>query len=188
MPAGAEESAAVSSRAIADRIMVIEDDPGDADRIRVILERAGHRVTLARDGGQAQASFSMRRPDFVILDLMLPGPSGFEICESLKRQSRDTPVVILSVVDLEDARQLARRVGADAFLVKPIEADVLVDEVARVAEAAWKRRHVEGAAVGEKRVKFSCACGKRFRVSPVHRGRVLSCPGCGESVIVPFHD
>lgn len=188
MSRGDDFPKAASAQAIADHVLVVEDDARDAAGIRLALERAGHRVTVAKDGGQALASFTMKRPDFVVLDLMLPGQSGFEICESLKQQNRNTPILILSAIDMEDSRSLAARVGADGYVTKPISAVDLTEEVARVAEVVWRRIHIEGERAGEPRVKFSCACGKRFRVSPVHRGRALSCPGCGETVIVPHHD
>lgn len=188
MSRDADFSGGASAQAISDHVLVVDDNEKDAAGMRLALERAGHRVTIAKDGGQALASFHMKRPDFVILDLILPGQSGFEICESLKQQNKDTPILILSAIDMEDSRNLAARVGADGYVTKPITAQELTEEVARVADAVWRRIHVEGAKAGEPRVRFTCSCGKRFRVSPVHRGRALSCPGCGETVIVPHHD
>lgn len=177
-----------SAGAIADHILVVEDDKATADELRKALEGAGHRVTVAKDAGQAQASFVLKRPDFVVLDLILGEVSGFEVCESLKKQNADVPILVLTAIDLEDSRRLAARVGADGYLLKPASAEAIVSEVHRVTELVWRRIHIEGSHAGQPRVKFTCTCGKKFRVSPVHRGRAISCPGCGETVTVPHHD
>lgn len=173
---------------ISDHILIVEDDRVFADELRKWLETSGHRVTVAADAGQAQASFVLKRPDFVLLDLILGEVSGFEVCESLKKQNPDIPVLVLTAIELEDSKQLAARVGADGYLLKPVSPEDLLAEIGRVTELVWRRIHIEGSHAGAPRVKFTCRCGKKFRVSPQHRGRTISCPGCGDSVTVPHHD
>jgi DNA-binding response OmpR family regulator len=131
----------------------------------------------------------MKKPDFVILDLILPGESGFEVCTRFKQTDRFVPVLILSAIELDDSLQLARRVGADCYLTKPFEPDVLLRSIQETAQAVWKRAHNEGVEdLHERRIRFSCSCGKRFKVSHAHRGKTLTCPSCGEPVMVPVHD
>jgi two-component system, OmpR family, response regulator len=169
------------------RILVVEDDVDTVARMRNDLEECGFEVHTAKDGGQAQASFVMRRPDLVILDLILPGESGFELCERLKQIDDSIPVVIVSAMSLPDSRTLATRVGADGYIVKPWARQQLVQTIDDVA-----RRWLEDRLGHKKivdRVKFGCQnCGKKFKVSASHRGKSLTCPTCGEPVHVPRHD
>jgi len=81
---------------IVHRILVVEDDPETAAFLKTLLEREKYDVTVAKEGGQAHSMFVMKKPDFVILDLILPGESGFEVCERLKTMERYVPVLILT--------------------------------------------------------------------------------------------
>ena len=176
--------------AVVHRILVVDDDADTVIFLRELLERNGYEVVVARDGGQAHSMFTMRHPDFVILDLMLPGDeTGFEVCQRLKEMREQTPVVILSAIDLPRARNLAGRVGADAYLNKPVTADVLLAQIRRTAEQVVRRAAQEARTASvQQPVRFACRCGKRFKVSHQHRGKTLTCPNCGEPVIVPRHD
>jgi len=166
-------------------VMVVEDDSDSADVLKIILERKGYKVRIAKDGGQAQATFVMHKPDFVILDLILPGESGFEICERLKHTDDAVPVLILSAIDLDESRELAQKVGADAYVTKPYQPDELIAKMHEVANSVWARSHQSRDAVDPMRIRFVCSCGKKFKVSSTHRGKNLTCPQCGEPVAVP---
>jgi two-component system, OmpR family, response regulator len=173
-----------STAAIANFILVVEDDEDEAAFIKEFLEKHRYRVTIAKDGGQAQATFVMRKPDFVILDLILPGESGFEVCQRMKQSNATIPILVLSAIDLSDARALAERVGADGYLTKPFDPDELLRKIQEIAQRTWERTHSDQTKE-EKRIRFQCRCGKKFKVSPIHRGKTLSCPECGEPVTVP---
>ena len=173
-----------ATRALAHQILVVEDDPDTAAFMKELLEKFRYRVTIAKDGGQAHSSFVMHRPDFVILDLILPGESGFEICSRMKQSDKTVPVLILSVIDMDDAFQLAERVGADGYLAKPFDPNELLEKIESIAETVWARDHGRQNKP-EGRVRFQCRCGKKFKVSETHRGKSLTCPECGEPVIVP---
>lgn len=166
-------------------LLLVEDDSETAALVKTALERHHVSVRVAKDGGQAQASFVMHKPDFVILDLILPGESGFEICERFKHADESIPVLIYTAIDMDDSRDLAQRVGADAYLVKPASAEQLVDTVREVAEMVWRRKHLEEPEAEPERVRFTCVCGKKFKVSSAHRGKSLTCPQCGEPLVVP---
>jgi DNA-binding response OmpR family regulator len=172
---------------VAHHILLVEDDADAAASLKEALQQKGFRVAVVKDGGQAQSTFVMRRPDFVILDLILPGESGFEICERMKQTDSTVPVLVLSVIDLPDARSLADRVGADGYLTKPCDPDVLVETIKSISEKVWQKTHTDRPKE-EKRIRFTCRCGKRFKVSPMHRGKTLTCPECGEPLVVPRHD
>jgi DNA-binding response OmpR family regulator len=175
------------TQAVVHQILVVEDDADTAAFIKTFLETHGYQVTIAKDGGQAHSSFVMRKPDFVILDLILPGESGFQICERFKQSDKAIPVLILSAIELEDSKDLAQRVGCDGYLTKPFEPPVLLAKIKEVSERVWGRYHSEQPEK-DSYVRFYCKCGKKFKVSQTHRGKSLTCPECGESVVVPRHD
>lgn len=176
-----------SAGAIAHSVLLVEDDPQTAQEYKKLLEGRGHSVVIARNGGQAMSSFVMHKPDFVLLDLILPGESGFELCERMKQSNETVPILVVSAIALEDARHLARRVGADGYLTKPIKPEHLFKTIYEVANEVWYRFHL-GQHRDKSRVRFSCRCGKKFKVSTVHRGRTLTCPDCGETLVIPRHE
>lgn len=174
--------------AIVNRVLIVENDRDEAEFLRDFLQQHGMDVDVAKDGGQAQASFTMRQPDFVVLDLILPNVSGFEVCEQLKRINNTVPVLILTAIDMEDARDLARRVGADDYMTKPYDPDELLARIRLNADAAWTRTHLSRGSDPDEKVRFECTeCGKRLKASAAHRGRTLNCPRCGQPVVVPRH-
>lgn len=175
------------TEAVVHQILVVEDEADTAGFIKTFLEEHGFQVTIAKDGGQAHSIFVMRKPDFVILDLILPGESGFQICERFKQLDKAIPIMVLSAIELDDSKDLAQRVGSDAYLTKPFEPAVLLELIKSTAERVWGRFHAQQPAK-DNYVRFYCRCGKKFKVSDSHRGRTLTCPECGESVIVPRHD
>lgn len=165
-------------------VLVVEDEPEAAEFVKDVLVKQHVKVRIAKDGGQAQATFSMHKPDFVVLDLMLPGESGFEICERFKTTDSSVPVLVISQIDMPDARELANRVGADGYLTKPLDADQLLEAIRSIAERVWQASHAEPEG-DPTRIRFTCTCGKKFKVSSSHRGKSLTCPQCGEPLTVP---
>src|SRR5438105_1727317 len=104
------------AQAVVNNILLVEDEADTADFVKTLLESNRYQVMLAKDGGQAHSTFVMRKPDFVIMDLILPGESGFEICQRFKLSDPAIPVLIVSAIELDDSVDLARRVGADGYL------------------------------------------------------------------------
>lgn len=173
----------------AHHILLVEDDRSQAEALREYLERQGHQVTLAKDGGQAHSAFIMRKPDFVILDLILPTESGFEVCEHMKELDQTIPIMILSAIDMDDSRDLAMRIGADGYMTKPFEPGELRENILKIADKVWQRKHGLAPATDEKMVRFNCSeCGTKIKVQSIHRGRHMTCPKCLKSVTVPRHD
>ena len=127
----------------------------------------------------------MQKPDFVILDLILPGESGFEICERLKHTDEAIPVLIVTAIDMPESRELAEKVGADGYLTKPYAPNSLIAKMREIAKAVWERTHSVAHDPDPSRIRFVCSCGKKFKVSSTHRGARLTCPQCGEPVAVP---
>jgi two-component system OmpR family response regulator len=166
-------------------VLVVEDNPEDAQFVKSALEARRMSVRIAKDAGQAHTTMQMHQPDFIIIDAILPGDSGFELCERIRMREEKVPILFLSAIDLDDARNLAQRVGANGYLTKPVTPEALMTKIQEIADSVWRRDHMEEDETGEERVKFTCTCGKRFRVSSSHRGKSLTCPQCGEPLIVP---
>jgi len=105
---------------------VVDDDPTVSDVVRRYLEQAGCEVRLAADGADGLAAIAAQRPDLVVLDLMMPGIDGLEVCRRLRRQLPDLPVVMLTALGEEADRVLGLEVGADDYVTKPFSPRELV--------------------------------------------------------------
>jgi DNA-binding response OmpR family regulator len=99
-------------------ILVIEDEPTLAETLAFNLGRQGYRVGVENDGAQALTRFEAERPDLVILDVMLPGLDGFEVCRRIRTRS-SVPILMLTARDEEIDRVLGLEIGADDYLTKP---------------------------------------------------------------------
>ncbi|RCH68913.1 response regulator [Streptomyces sp. SDr-06] len=117
------------------RILVVDDDPTVAEVVTGYLERAGHAVDLAADGPAALSAAARRRPDLVVLDLMLPGMDGLEVCRRL-RATAPIPVIMLTARGDEDDRILGLEIGADDYVTKPFSPRELVLRVESVLRRA----------------------------------------------------
>jgi len=175
------------SQAQVHTVLLVDHDRDTGLRLRALLADEGYELLVATDGGQAHSLVERRPPDFIILEVDLPGAeSGFEVCERLKQARRQIPVVILTRVDLPRARQLGARVGADGYLIKPADIDRLPEIIPALAQQLRQRQLAEEQpADTTPPVRFHCRCGKRFKVAHQHRGKTLTCPNCGEPVLVP---
>jgi DNA-binding response OmpR family regulator len=100
------------------RILVAEDDPKQANLVRLYLERDGHDVLLVGDGRAALDQCRARRPDLVILDVMMPVLGGLDVCRILRAES-DVPLLLLTARTTEDDILLGLDIGADDYLTKP---------------------------------------------------------------------
>jgi len=111
------------------RILVIEDDPSISRMVRDGLEYQGFSVECVTDGRSALATIRSFAPDLVILDLMLPGLDGFEICRHLNEGTSSTPIIILSARADSSDKVRALRLGADDYVTKPFIFDELIARV-----------------------------------------------------------
>ncbi|MEV6601778.1 response regulator transcription factor [Actinoplanes sp. NPDC051346] len=100
-------------------VLVVDDDPTVSDVVRRYLEQDGCRVRLAENGEAALAAAAAEMPDIVVLDLMMPGIDGIEVCRRLRRDAPDLPVVMLTALGEEPDRVLGLEAGADDYVTKP---------------------------------------------------------------------
>jgi DNA-binding response OmpR family regulator len=135
------------------RVLVVDDDPTVSDVVRRYLEREDFSVQLAGDGQAALDAYAAERPDLVVLDLMLPGIDGLEVCRRLRRQDRELPIIMLTALGEESDRVLGLEIGADDYVTKPFSPRELVLRVQSVLRRATPTPpQAEELADGELRV------------------------------------
>jgi two-component system alkaline phosphatase synthesis response regulator PhoP len=121
-------------------VLVVEDDPSLRLGLSKTLRSAGFRVLTAASGTEGLDAALAERPDLVLLDLMLPGMNGFEVCEEIRRADPDMPVIMLTARGEEQDKVRGLRLGADDYVVKPFGVEELL---ARVDAALRRRRLTE---------------------------------------------
>jgi two-component system, OmpR family, response regulator ResD len=137
-------------------VLVVDDEPTIAEVVSRYLERAGYRTRIAEDGARALELVADRRPDLVVLDLMLPGIDGLEVMRRLREQDRERIAMILLTAKGEESdRVIGLRLGADDYVVKPFSPAELVARVDAVL--------------------------RRVETSPVHQAPIE----CGDMTIDP---
>jgi two-component system response regulator MtrA len=112
-------------------VLLVEDDPSIREVTTLALERSGFRVTACGDGSQALQLFGRGRYDLVLLDVMLPGSDGFEVCRTIRRTDT-TPIVMLTARSDTHDVVAGLELGADDYLTKPFEPAELVARVRAV--------------------------------------------------------
>ncbi len=120
------------------KILVVDDEPSIVDVLTYNLAKAGHQPIVARDGEQALKLARAERPDLVILDLMLPGIDGLEVCRALRKDG-DLPIIMLTAKDEEVDRVVGLEIGADDYIVKPFSPRELMARVKAVLRRAQPR-------------------------------------------------
>ena len=113
------------------KILVVDDELKIVKLVRAYLERAGFTVVTAHDGQEALAVFRYERPNLVVLDLMLPGMDGLDVCRAIRRSS-DVPIIMLTARDEEVDRLIGLELGADDYIVKPFSPREVVARVRAV--------------------------------------------------------
>jgi two-component system alkaline phosphatase synthesis response regulator PhoP len=119
-------------------VLLAEDDTVTREAVAELLQGEGHEVLAARDGREALAFWQSHRPQLVLLDIMMPHASGYEVCRTIRRDDRRTPVMFLSAKSEEVDVVLGLELGADDFLRKPFGKHELLARVRAVL-----RRHEE---------------------------------------------
>jgi len=137
------------------QVLLVEDDEALAIMLRYNLEAAGHEVTLAPDGEEAEHHLSMREFDLIILDWMLPGVSGIELCRRIRvnRRSRSTPVIMLTARGEEADKVRGLSTGADDYVVKPFSVPEFMARVQAVLRRARPRKVADELRVADIRLE-----------------------------------
>ncbi|HQR58283.1 MAG TPA: response regulator [Azonexus sp.] len=116
---------------MAKKILIVDDEPNIVISLEFLMKKEGFEVAVANDGDEALAKVASFNPDLLLLDVMMPKKSGFEVCEALRADSECTGLKIVMLTakgrDTEMAKGLA--IGADAYVTKPFSTKELVDKV-----------------------------------------------------------
>jgi len=120
--------------ASAARILVVDDDAASAEVVRLFLGALGYEIEVAGDGEQALERFEATHPALVLLDVMLPGCSGLDVCRLMKQHPTHAGavrIIMLTALGAWDDRQRALRTGADDYLTKPLDLQLLAATIQR---------------------------------------------------------
>ena len=129
------------------RALVVEDDANIAELLRLYLGRDGFEVMLVSDGARAEKSFDLFTPDLVLLDIMLPGKDGWQICRDLRKKSA-VPIIMLTAKGETADKVSGLEMGADDYVTKPFEVKELLARI----HAVMPRSDGEGPV--EKKLTF----------------------------------
>lgn len=133
-----------SGGSVAGRVLVVEDDEGIREMLKYNLVGAGFAVHEASDGASGLRTARTAQPDLILLDLMLPGMSGFDFCRALRRSSR-VPVIMITAKDAEVDKIVGLELGADDYITKPFSVREVLARVNAVLRRASPDANEPGA-------------------------------------------
>jgi len=125
------------------RILIVEDEESFSDPLSYLLGREGFDVCVVDNGNDAVAEFDRRGADLILLDLMLPGQPGTEVCRQIRQRS-DVPVIMLTALDGDIDKVVGLEIGADDYVTKPYSSRELLARI----RAVLRRRGGEGGDLG----------------------------------------
>ena len=130
------------------KILIVDDDQNICELLRLYIEKEGYKTAIANDGQQALDMFESESPDLVMLDIMLPGLDGWQVCREIRKKSQ-CPIIMLTAKGEVFDKVLGLELGADDYVVKPFEAK---EVVARIKAVLRRTNQPQGDAV--KEVKY----------------------------------
>ena len=125
------------------RVLVVEDEDSFSDALSFMLRREGYEVFVATDGNAAISEFDKHGPDLVLLDLMLPGISGTEVCRIIRGKS-SVPIIMLTAKDTEIDKVVGLEIGADDYVTKPYSTRELLARMKAVLRRGAEPTQGEG--------------------------------------------
>lgn len=122
---------------MAHRVLIAEDEPSIVISLEFLMREAGYEVAVARDGAEAIELTGIFRPDLVVLDVMLPVLSGFEVCRRIRENpgTKNARVLMLTARGRESEMEKGLAAGADTYMTKPFSTKELVSAVAELLKA-----------------------------------------------------
>ena len=133
------------------KVLIVDDDPHIAELISLYLTRECYETALAATGPEALSQWKSFQPDLILLDIMLPGMDGYQVCQEIRRES-DVPIMMLSAKGEVFDKVLGLELGADDYMIKPFDNKEMVARVKALLRRAQKR--IQPAESGEKKVSF----------------------------------
>jgi two-component system, OmpR family, alkaline phosphatase synthesis response regulator PhoP len=124
------------------RLLLVEDEPGLSLTVTDLLEAEGYQVDTAMDGLTGLAKAGTGEYDVVILDVMLPGKSGFDVCRELRQKGCDTAIIMLTAKTHVTDRVVGLKLGADDYLAKPFDPSELLARVESLLRRVPKKKRI----------------------------------------------
>ena len=134
---------------MSNKVLVVDDDINICELLRLYLEKEDYDVTIANDGFSAVRKFNEVQPDITLLDIMLPGIDGWQVCREIRKQS-DRPIIMLTAKGETFDKVLGLELGADDYVTKPFETK---EVIARI-KAVLRRSNIASSEKENKIVKF----------------------------------
>lgn len=134
-------------------ILVVDDEKNISDILRINLEKEGYRVSVAMDGEEGLSKALSENPELVLLDVMLPGMDGFEVCKRI-RQKSEVPIVMLTARGEEIDKILGLELGADDYVTKPFSVRELLARVKANLRRTVPAREDDGTGAGDGDIKI----------------------------------
>lgn len=162
------------------KILVVEDEPGILLSLRDEFESEGFKVLSAQDGEEGLDAVRRDRPDLIVLDVMMPLLSGYEVCKQLRREGNRTPILMLTVKGKEIDKILGLEFGADDYVTKPFSLQEVVARVKAILRRTEERSDEPSTfSIGDVEVDFNkyeaCRKGKNIELTSIefHMLKVL---------------
>lgn len=153
------------------RVLVVDDDKNICELLRLYLEKEGYGVILAHDGEVAVVKFNALKPDIILLDIMLPGIDGWQVCREIRKKSNVPIIMITAKVETFD-KVLGLELGADDYIVKPFDTK---EVIARI-KAVYRRVGQSSGEAEIKEVKYDKLSVNMTRYELRVNGQVLDTP------------
>ena len=156
------------------RILIVDDDPSISELIALYLNKERYDTRCVEDGEEALRVFASYKPDLVLLDLMLPGMDGYQVCREIRSKS-DTPVIMLSAKGEVFDKVLGLELGADDYMIKPFDSKELVARVKAVLRRYGTRSQKQQDQVGEY-VEYEDLIVNLTNYSVIYKGHTVDMP------------
>ena len=114
-----------------DKVLIVDDDKNICDLLRLYLEKEGYSVILSHDGEEAVVKFNALKPDIVLLDVMLPGLDGWQVCREIRKKS-NIPILMITAKSDTFGKVLGLELGADDYIVKPFDSKEVIARIKAV--------------------------------------------------------
>jgi DNA-binding response OmpR family regulator len=120
-----------------EKVLIIDDDRNICDLLRVYLEKEGYSTIISNDGNEAMVKFNSLHPDIVLLDVMIPGIDGWQVCKEIRKIS-DTPIIMLTAKSEVFDKVLGLELGADDYIIKPFDTKEVLARIKAVSRRSGK--------------------------------------------------
>ncbi|HIU87996.1 MAG TPA: response regulator transcription factor [Candidatus Avilachnospira avistercoris] len=157
------------------KILIVDDDPSISELISLYLNKERYDTKCVEDGEEALKAFESYKPDLILLDLMLPGMDGYQVCREIRSKS-DTPVIMLSAKGEVFDKVLGLELGADDYMIKPFDSKELVARVKAVLRRSGGRKQKQDRDQVGDYVEYEDLIVNLTNYSVIYKGHTVDMP------------